>query len=202
MTTVQCVMTLCEWIEENICPGIMLKKPAAAGEATDGGYEYELVSPAVFPFYMPTPNRLGDAGHSCPCIVVKVKEATDDLPDLRSFNVELHFLVWNPGIHPDEWYKPVPGEINLYEQFDTSPYVPSMDGWADLFGVMDTALDKIESVNSFGGELRLDRDVQVKHGPVSEEGRILDTFPVFEGYISFTAEGRIFRDNPELEALL
>lgn len=201
MTTVECIMALCAWAEENICQGLKFKKPARAGAATDGGYEYELVTPSVFPFFIPASQRNPDVTKALyPCIVVSIKEASDS-GDLRRFKVQMDFCIWNPGTHPADWLEPSEEYPGYYTEHEGEDFHLSMDGWHDLFNFIDVGLEKLESVHSIG-DMRIVTESAISHGPAVEEGRILDTYPTFQGYIDFEAEARISRVITEIEDLL
>lgn len=71
-----------DWVREKICSQIRLKVPPADEQAaTDAGYEYQLVTPAAFPLFVPTKEKLPPVGgsHPIPSVCVRILEGADNL---------------------------------------------------------------------------------------------------------------------------
>ena len=79
MTIANTMDRLVKWTEENICSKIKLKVPPEDIEAaTDADYEYKEASPACFPIYIPTRDKLPPgADFPIPSVCIRILDGTD-----------------------------------------------------------------------------------------------------------------------------
>ena len=107
-----------DWVREKICSQILKVPPADEQAATDAGYEYQLVTPAAFPLFVPTKEKLPPSVTSpIPSVCVRIQEGVDDLTDSTgSIGVQLCFSTWDPGTHGADVLKPVPGDSMRIQQ--------------------------------------------------------------------------------------
>lgn len=194
------------WTAENICAKVKLKAPPDDLEAADGpGYEYNLVTPACFPLFVPGKEKLPpNVAAPIPSICVRIVDGEDGR-QTGSVNMELWFSTWNLGIHGQDIFKPVVGEEKTYRAWtgeETKEYYRrSSDGWRDVWNWIDTALRELESVASIDG-LPIDREQGIKYGPAKEDGGIVDYYPFWFGYIGFTLNRPIVRNVKEYDEFL
>lgn len=163
MSMANLIDNLTEWVQNEICNKMELKKPSARG---DSGYEYELVHPTAFPCYCPPQDKT--VLPSSPSITVQVDSFEDDLANECVVSVAMIFSVWNTGVHDNR-------EGRRFEK--------NHDGWRDLWQLIDTARNAIrESFSVAGYELKSN----ISGRPLSGDSAIMGTYPYFFGEVTFT----------------
>lgn len=180
MSIVNTLDSVTEWVQENICNGVTLKAPPESDQApTDEGYEYKRVTPTAFPLFVPSKDKLPPAVlSSFPSVCVRFMEGEETLKDRSgSIGVQLCFSAWSPGLHIGDIVGK-PGE-------DAKPFTRNADGWRDAWNMVDIALRELGSSLTVGG-YEIDRTVPIKYGPLTEEGAIIDAYPLWFAWVTFS----------------
>lgn len=179
MTIVQCLNSLSDWLKDNVCSKILFKCPSDDRQATD--YDFELVHPQSFAMFIPGTDKLPPGVKSeCPCVTVQLMDGSDNLlKSNSSLNVRLCFLVWNPGVHPDE-------------NGMTEGYRRSADGWQDVWSFLERAVNDIENAQYING-MRLRVENGVQYGQFSKDGQVAEMYPYFYAWATMTFERGIAR---------
>lgn len=177
MTVVEMITDLTEWIDENVCSKVSLKKPTADRKPMDENYTYELITPKAFPMFVPSKDRLPPGIKSdVPSVCVQLTEGSDG--EQRSLRINLLFSCWNPGTHKEDIIYP---EGRTEKAFS---YQKNGSGWMDLWNFMDVALAELEKASIIKG-MALDGNFPVSYGPYKEQETIVDFYPYWFGYIQF-----------------
>lgn len=212
MPVVNTIALLTQWVQENICKGVKLKMAPQNDEPTDQAYEYKLVEPKAFPFFLPTADRLPPNVESVfPSICVRMVAGNDNLVrNKRQMTVQLCFSAWDNGLHSPDWMqfdKKRPWKFTqVYEEGEKSDFQKDTSGWMDTWNLVDKSLREIEINDS----LQLSKDVSVrvmkengiKFGPFAEQDAIPDFFPFWFAWLEFSVEESLFQPMQNYELLL
>ena len=203
-TIVNIIDRVVAWTSEHICSLATLKAPPEDMEAADGeGYEYNEVTPACFPMFVPTADKLPPGTeHNCPCVLVRLTDGEDGR-QAGSLDLELWFHTWNPGTHGRDILQPTEsgGVREWTGSGSDTHYERNAEGWRDLFNWIDAALRELESTLSIDG-LEIDQDRGFRYGPLKDENGVSDYYPFYFGYIGFTLKRPIVRNIKEIDDLL
>lgn len=196
-----------EWTERKICEGTRLKVPAeyTAEIMNASNYEYEeVIDPACYAMFTPSAEKLPpDAKPPIPSVCVSLLEGEEYKLRLR-----LDFSTWSPGNYgkdilvkdPDTTaemrYRPVEemeNEFTLYA-----------DAWRDVWNWIDKGLRALQNTKHFGNGIYLDMSEPIRYGPYKEQEAIVDLFPFWAAWITFTVKMAVSetRYDPELEEFL
>lgn len=205
MSVVHLIDTLAEWAKENVCAHIQLKQAPAPDAPEDGGYDYNLVRPAVFPMYVPTSEKLPPNIHApFPSLCVRFVKGSDSVINRTgSVDVQLCFSAWNPGTHGRDILHPVDGTtFKPWSEWEAQSFFQrTSDGWRDVYNFVDIALRAIESVSCIG-QYTIDKSIPIEFGPLTEQESIPDFYPMWFAWISFRVTYPLQRNNPDIENLL
>lgn len=197
MTIVTTIDGICQWLNENVCPNIELKKPPKDGSATNAKYEYELVHPYAFPMYLPTKDKLPPKVETkFPSIYVQL-EYGNDTTDNREISITLGFGAWNPGIHPDDWIIPEGTEAE-----DADVLSNEVEGWRDLWNFVDYTVTAIEQSTYLGENIEVVRNETIEFGPYKEQDSIVSYYPFWFAYMTFKVRSNLLRNNQSFINLL
>ena len=193
------------WTAANICEKVKLKAPPEDEAADGAGYEYNLVTPACFPFFVPGSDKLPPGVSSpFPNACVRIVEGEDGR-STGEINLEIMFSVWNPGTHGRDVLKPVEGLPDTFREWNDDEaaayYSRNAEGWRDLWNWIDTALRELESAASIDG-LKIDRERGFRFGPLKDENGIPDMWPFYFGFVGFTINRPIVRNIKEYDDML
>lgn len=179
MTIVQCLETITDWLTVNVCPKIKLKRPSDTRQGTF--YVYEEVHPTAFAMFLPGNDKLPNGVDSqCPYILVQLVDGSHDLiKSDGTLNIQLSFMVWNSGTHPDE-------------NGMTDGYRRTADGWKDVWAFLERTVTEIENHEYLNG-LHFVKEKGVKYGQFSKDGQIADMYPYFYAWATMTIERGINR---------
>jgi hypothetical protein len=167
-TTVANLETIQKWLRDGICSRLKFKKPD--DNKVDGSYQYELVNPEVHLMFVPTGDTMPVDKSVIPSICVQFDERTDRTIEKEGImHIRLQFAVWDPGIHKE------------------SGFERNREGWRDVWNFIDATLEDIRN-SEFIGNIRVMKEREIKCGPVTERGAILDFYPYWFAYISFYGE--------------
>lgn len=206
MSVVHVIDTVTAWSRANICEKIKLKQPPDDLDApTDEGYEYTLVTPAAFPMYVPTSEKLPPNIHApFPSLCARLVAGQDEQASGKGFvDIQLCFSTWDTGLHGEDILKPNgDGAYHRWSGEEADAFFRrSGDGWRDAWNFVDIALRAIESVSYIGG-FAVDKATPIKYGPLTEQDSIPDLYPTWFAWVSFRVIYPLARNNEELQDFL
>lgn len=156
---------LVRFVQKKIAPKLEYNVPPQGGAIE--GVTIERDHPTVFPFYIPSEDRLTDGQHQSPSIAVQVHEGADERRGSRVFNVRLVLMIWAPG----EWD-------------DDGAFTRTMDGWRELFNGLDKIVKEIETAETIA-ECDVDYESGIRYGFLDIDGEIPDLHPFWFGRVDF-----------------
>jgi hypothetical protein len=206
MSVVNILDSVTDWVRENICTQIKLKAPPENDtDPTDSGYEYKLVTPAAFPLFVPAKDKAPPGILSpIPSVCVRFLEGAESPAGSKgSIGMQLCFSVWDPGVHGADML--LPGEEGKAQRW-TGPeadayFQRSAGGWRDAWNFVDIALRALGSTTNVGG-YAIDRSVPMKFGPLTEEGAIIDAYPLWFAWCSFSVNYDLRRNMADISKFL
>lgn len=208
MAVVNILDKVTEWVKENVCSEIMLKVPPDNDyDATDEGYDYRLVTPSAFPLYVPAQDKTPPGVLSpIPSVCVRFLEGEERLTDREgSIGMQLCFCTWDPGLHGKDIFHPVngnPAKIRRWSGEEADAYFKrSGEGWRDAWNFVDIALRELGNSLEIGG-FELDRTVPIKYGPMTEQGEIVEAYPMWFAWASFSIKYPLRRNAEDIEQYL
>jgi len=205
MSVVHLIDTLAEWAKNNVCEQVKLKVPPQNDEDVDAGYEYRLATPAVFPMYVPTSDKLPPNIHSpFPSLCVRFTGGEDAMANGSGhLDVQFCFSAWDPGLHGKDILAPNgDGTYRRWSGEEADAYFKRTGtGWRDVWNFVDVALRMLESVTHIGGYV-IDRTVPIKYGPLTEQEAIPDLYPLWFAWISFRVNYQLVRNIEQVQDLL
>lgn len=205
MSVTHLIDTITEWAQVNVCDLVKLKELPKDADASDAGYKYSLVTPAAFPMYVPTSDKLPPGIHSpIPSLCVRFLAGQDNIAARQgAVEVQLCFSAWDTGTHGGDVFMPNgDGTFRKLEEAAKRGYFRrSGDGWRDAWNFVDIALRAIESVTHIGG-YTIDQSAPIKFGPLSEQEAIPDFYPLWFAWVSFTAVYPIQRNISDIQKFL
>ena len=211
MTIVQSIETIRDWLEANVCSLVELKLPDdnAAAET----YPYKLVKPAAFSLFVPGKDRLPQSVAPIPSVCVQLLEGSDSLLESKGrLRVRLVFSAWNPGQHGPDTRPPASGVDIHVEPAKAAGSLPhsgagagsftrNADGWRDAWSFVDVALRELENAEYLGG-LRIAKEEGIAFGPLTEQDAVVDYYPYWFAWISFSVQYGIARNPKQYRDLL
>lgn len=190
MSVVNTLDRVTEWVQTNICDGIKLKMPPEDENApTDAGYEYKLITPTAFPLFVPSKDKLPPGVLSpLPSVCVRFMEGEETLSQREgSIGLQLVFCTWSTGQHSKDV---LDGSADGFKR--------NADGWRDAWDFVDIALRKLGNSLTVGG-FELDRSTPIKYGPLTEQGEIIEAYPLWFAWVSFSIKFPVLRYAEEIE---
>ena len=172
----EAVRALCAMLEEDVCPGLALKRAPAAGDFDTA--DPERVPPAVHPLWLPQPTDalLQTRRSLFPSIAVAASASVSlDRGEAR-LAVTMAIGTWNPGTHAGETDDPA-----------APPLALDAGGWAEGFVVAEKIIERLRRDSSIGGILSADLSAPVKMGPWEENGALIDFYPYYQTRLAFEA---------------
>lgn len=205
MSIAHLIDTLTEWAQDNICAQVKLKVPPQNDEAVDADYDYELATPAAFPMYVPSSDKLPPGIRSLfPSLCVRFVTGQDaQATGSGSLDVQFCFSTWDPGLHGEDILRRnSDGTYRRWTGEEAAQYFRRTGGgWRDAWNFVDTALRCLESTTNIGGFV-IDRATPIKYGPLTEQEAIADLYPLWFAWVSFRVNYPLVRNNEELQDLL
>lgn len=208
MAVVHILDSITEWVQKNICTEIELKLPPNDDESpTDEGYEYKLVTPTAFPLFIPAQDKLPPGVLSpVPSVCVRFMKGQEKLAGSEgTMNVQLCFCTWDTGHHGEDFLHPVKGQAGAYRRWSGAEaaayFRRNYGGWRDAWNFVDIALRKLGNTVTVGG-YELDRSVPVEYGPFTEQGAIVETYPLWYAWASFSLKYPLRRNAEDFEKYL
>ena len=208
MSVVHIIDTVTEWVRENVCSEIQLKVPPADERApTDAGYSYELATPAAFSMFVPAKDKLPPSILSpVPSVCVRFMEGAENLAGSSgSIGIQLCFSTWDPGIHGKDVFIPTDGKPGAFQRMSNEEaaeyFQRNGDGWRDAWNFVDIALRKLGNTLALNG-IVIDRTTPIKFGPLTEQEAIIDYYPMWFAWVSFSVEYPLRRHVAELDKFL
>lgn len=190
MSVVSIVDQVTAWVREEVCNSVRLKAPPKDERGpVDGDYSYELVTPAAFSLFVPTEDKLPPGAVNVPSVCVRLASGAEDRSG-GSLGLELCFSAWDPGLHVRDVFSPENGN---WRPDSGTGFQRDGGGWRDVWNFVDTALGRLRNTETLGGVL-LDRSVPIKYGPMTEQGAIVDFYPYWFAWITFTVRYPVQRN--------
>lgn len=211
MTIVQSIQTVTEWMNRNVCKGLLLKLPD--DEQNGAGYKTEEVEPTAFAMYQPGKDKLPpNVRAPFPSVVVQLLEGTDTPGSATgTMKLQLSFTTWNPGTHAGEErssekvlaaYGDVDIGVHLGDPPEEPKFTRSPDGWKDVWNFVDRTLQKLEAVDYFEDAVRIVKESPITFGQFQQEGQISDLYPYWGAWVIFTIERSIPRKGLDVQNFL
>ena len=200
LTIAGAIVGVCDWLTENVCSQIELKRPPTIDEPDGEKYRHELVHPVALPLFLPPLDRLPDGKDiNIPSVCVGLVAGTDHANEkVRTLDISLSFTVWDPGEHPDDWI----------DSGKKPPYKDSMNGWMALWNFIDLTAYKLFSTAYIGG-MEVVRNEETRFGPyrqASMDSRYAkdpdDYYPFYFGFYRFGLRCPFLPYNEDIEKLL
>lgn len=195
---VEIIDSLCQWLEETVCPQITLLEPDDNWQWAE--YEGLRVHPKVYPLFNPWPESEENPEESktdrfgAPGIVVSVLEGHDNLKSgLRTLNIQLQLISWNPGQYGRDILYPIddpskPAGKKYIRKLDEWTYKRSQSGWKDSYIFLETVLRELENSEFINGmRVKLKED-GLAYGHYRDETGPSDLYPYWINYIKFDLE--------------
>ena len=206
MSVVHILDSVTEWAQETICSQIKLKVPPEnETEPTDVGYNYKLVAPVAFPLYVPASDKLPPGVLSpIPSVCVRFLEGTESLTSSKgTIGMQLCFSTWDPGIHSKDILLPdgQGGAKQWTGEKADAFFRRSGAGWRDAWNFVDIALRALGN-NLTAGGFAIDRSIPVKFGPLTDAGNIVEAYPLWFAWVSFSLSYDLRRNVAELQNFL
>lgn len=154
MNTVETILGLCKWLEQNVAANIKLKKPD--NESQDESYIYKDVTPSVFPLYIPTTDKMDSAAaaiSAVPCIAVFPTNIQSSLIRYEnSIDIAFSHICWNVGVHSDGiWTKT---DRLTYSRpanhSDSQTFSIYEESWFDMLNFVDATRNALLSAGAIG----------------------------------------------------
>lgn len=191
---VDIVQQLTDWLNENVCPSILLLEPD--DDFQDESYsKAKRVHPKAYPLFTSWANRSASVNiPGAPCIVVGVLNGTDVLKDsTRTLNMQLQLISWNPGQYGTDTLKPIKDEkapfgVRYVTDVDQQTYERSQDGWKDSYNFMDIVLRELEKQEFVSGTRIKLKDGSIEFGHYRDDTGPIDLYPYWINYIRFQIE--------------
>ena len=204
-TVVHIIDKVTEWVSAEICSKIKLKMPPDDNDGSNAaGYEYTLITPASFSFFLPSKDKLPPSIISpIPAVCVRPIGGTDNLvTSAGSLNIELAFSAWSTGEHGKEIFVPdKENGLHFTQGKETEYFQKSAEGWRDCWNWIDIALRAIAGSATING-IQIDRATAVTYGQFTEQESIPDFYPFWFAWIHFSVNRQLIRNIPEYSDLL
>lgn len=194
MNTVAAIHTVMNFLEDKVCPYVQFLVPSK-----DDAKEYieQYAHPKVFAFFEPAKGRVPNGVlYTTPNVAVQLQSGSDDVDANEQFyNFVLAFSIWRPGDYNKlkEVELESPGileeeEVKIsYKAEKERSYIRNEDGWKDVYHFLDETKNAIIYDGQIGN-LKLKTSVPIKYGPYSKDGAIVDFYPYYHAWMSFTLQ--------------
>lgn len=206
LTTV--LETLCDWLNEEVCSQIQLFAPK--DNFHDGKHPPKLVHPVAYPLFIPDSTILPQGQEPLPAIVIQVLNGSDDvLKHLRTYQLRLILISWLPGHydaldfikHTKEQTSTGDLPYSYYQAAENAQkgkYTRTLSGWKDNSNFMETVLSAFEQTEFIGKDktIRLKKEEKITFGHFQTEYQLLDFYPYWVTYITFSIEAGLIRRPP------
>lgn len=210
MSIVNTLDKVVAWTQREICEGTKLKMPPDGdGDACPNAeeYRYREVTPACFPLFMPTQEKLPPKVLApFPSIVVRILKGEDDtINGTGKLSMDMCFSTWNPGTYGKDILVPKEGESGTFQKLPDEEaegiFRIYENGWRDVWNWVDKAVRALESTTNMAG-IPIDHTVPVTYGPLQEQEGIPDFYPLWFAWVGFTVKLPLMRHDSELERFL
>lgn len=204
MSVVHLIDTITEWARQTVCEHVQLKVPPDNGEPNDGTYAFELATPAAFPLYVPSSEKLPPSIRSTtPSLCVRFLQGEDDQKESSgSIEIQFVFSTWDPGVHSKDQFQPNGDGTFKRGANSQTHFQRSLDGWRDAWNFVDIARRAVESTVIIGNEYTIDKVAPVKFGPMVEQDTITDYYPFWFAWLSFKVNYNLRRNVVDYQHLL
>lgn len=211
MTIVETIENITDWLQTNVCKGLLLKLPD--DDQNTDAYDTKEVEPTAFAMYQPGRDKLPPGVRApFPSVVVQLLEGTDDATQAHGIiKIQLSFTTWNPGTHAGEEKQSdgvvvadqdVDIGVRLEKSAEERQYRRSAEGWKDVWNFVDRTLAKLEAADYIGGATRIVKRQPITFGQFQQEGQISDLYPYWGAWIIFQIERSIALKATDLKQFL
>ena len=175
MTIVQSLEKITDWLQTNVCDKIKLKAPHDEDVKI-----YEEVNPVAHTLFQPGKSKAPpQTKYQIPSVVVQLIDGADDMVKSNTrMKIQLSFMVWNPGKHPQE---------------GTKEFTRNADGWKDVWNFVDHALQTIENAEYFDDALRVVKELGITFGQFQQDDALVDLYPYWGAWAILTVEKGLSR---------
>lgn len=210
MSVVNALDRVVSWTRREICEDTKLKLPPDGDREECPNaeeYDYREVTPACFPLFMPTKEKLPPSVlSSIPSVVVRILKGEDNVTKgAGRLNLDMCFSTWNPGVYGKDILIPSeekPGTFKvLPDEEAMGRFEIYSNGWRDVWNWVDKALRALESTTNMDGVV-IDRAVPITYGPLQEQEGIPEFYPLWFAWIGFAVKIPLMRHDSELERFL
>lgn len=193
MSIVKSMDTIAKWAEKEICGSVKLKKPPAMDEPTDELYDYERVTPACFPMYVPNEMQRDEWNTPAikspfPSLFVQIQSGEVKGKE-NKMEVLFWFSTWETGTHGKDILEPAVENGRKWKEWDDAKakeyFETKYEGWRDAWNWVDLAIHKLRATAHIGG-VELVKSDPIKFGPAKEKEDIVDTYPFWFAWIRFS----------------
>lgn len=199
MNSLAMVNAVVDWMNEKVCPNLLLKKASENMKST------ERIHPTAFPMFIPENSMLPDGVESgIPGFAVQIKKGRDVFEDgyhQTIIDARILCVIWNPGLDPDSIFYPKESEKSLfnvaYKKKDASEFKRDLvTGLNEVISVMDTVKYELIKAEPFNGVRLLYPENSIEFGFFKDGETFLHNAPYFLTYIdcSFASDNTIQRD--------
>lgn len=204
MSVVHLIDTITEWARQTVCEHIQLKVPPDDGEPNDGTYAFELATPAAFPLYVPSSEKLPpNIRSTTPSLCVRFLQGEDRQSESSgSIEIQFVFSTWDPGFHSKDQFQPNGDGTFKRGANSQTHFQRSLDGWRDAWNFVDIARRAVENTVIIGNEYTIDKVAPVKFGPMVEQDTITDYYPFWFAWLSFKVNYNLRRNVVDYQHLL
>lgn len=177
-----------KWLEDNVCPQVKLK---VYREDADLSKQADYVHPLVYENMIPEADFLKENEYNAPAIAIEFLKTKDDINDSsRIIDIRLCVLTYSHGLQPGDVLK------------KDVQYQRNYDGFQSYMNFIDIIMKEIEKAEEIGG-FALDRSVAIETGQMTDEyGTIIDYYPFFAGYVSFSIQRTLLTTTKVYDDLL
>ncbi len=210
MSIVNTLDKVVAWTRREICEGTKLKLPPD-GDGDDcpnaEEYRYREVTPACFPLFVPTQEKLPPKVlMPIPSVVVRILKGEDDaMKRTGKMDMDMCFSTWNPGTYGKDMLLPKEGEPGTFQTLPDEEAKGLFDiyanGWRDVWNWVDKAVRALESTTNMDG-IQIDHAVPITYGPLREQESIPDLYPLWFAWVGFSVKIQLLRHNGGLERFL
>lgn len=182
MTIINILDEVRNWLDSEVCENFKFKKDPGKEEATDAGYNYELVKPKAFTLYPPFDEKF-------PSVTVQFSNGVQSKID-GSGELKLRFLfaTWNSGLHHKDNGEPA--------------FILNTEGWRDVWNFINYTLRKVTNTNSISPKIRIKHEDKINFGPMAENETIPSYWPYWCAWIEFTIQYGVNSTNEDITNLI
>lgn len=191
MTVINAIEDVKKLLEMRVAPNITLLVPSGI----DGKeYTEKYANPKVFELFEPENGRLPEGvEYTTPNIVVQFSQGRENIAtNKKGIDIVLAFSTWRPGDYRtlnNLEYKGIEvgtegAKIEFAGEIEKT-LIRNENGWKDVYNLMELSKKEIISAGKIGNFV-LDAATDIKYGPYTKDGALVDFYPYYHLWMSFT----------------